>query len=404
MSLHILALPSPIDLAAAAFTLPMFSLVIAALIVAGILLLPRLRNRAGGAGGVTGAGDAARSRETTATAPAPATVTVVAPATDPAATRPSASASTSLSTSPSPAPTPSTVPALPSATSRYRPEHRALGVGALAVILVFAAENIVRGYLLNLSDIVEWWQYATPIFAAVLCLAVALTLNVLSATPQERPVLPTTRRTWLSFSPRAGLIGASAAVIALLGTTIAAGLASSSDDRGRFIYLEIPVPNTQIEPLRPWFYGWDFGVPVLISLAALTLVTWATLRRNAMRPYLRPETVTAERHARVQIASGTVAIATAATLLALGGAFRFIGRYGALSQLTVGNDGATYDLAWQYAEFAAVARSLAPALEITAFALLLSIAIRLLSRPAPGRQDPRPQPSARPSAQPETAR
>jgi len=273
------------------------------------------------------------------------------------------------------------------------------------MILVFATENIVRGYLLNLADFVEWWQYATPVFAAVLCLAVALALIVLRGTNQpEQPVVPTARRTWLSFSPRTGLIGAGAAFIALLGTTIAAGLASSSDDRGRFIYLEIPVPNTEIEPLRPWFYGWDFGVPVLLCLAALALVTWATLRRNAMRPYLRPETVTAERQARVQIASGTVAIATAAILLALGGAFRFIGRYGALSQLTVGNDGATYDMAWQYAEFAAVARYLAPALEITAFALLLFIAIRLLRRPAPERQDPRPQPSPRPSAQPETAR
>ena len=391
MSQHILALPSPIDLAAAAFTLPLFSLVLAALIVAGTLLVPQLRHRAGGG--------AAATATDPATDPAknPATDSATGPATDPAATRPSPS--------PSAAPRSTAIPALPPATARYRPEHRALGIGAIAVILVFAAENIVRGYLLNLADIVEWWQYATPVFAAVLCLAVALALIVLRGTTQpEQPVVPTARRTWLSFSPRTGLIGAGAAFIALLGTTTAAGLASSSDDRGRFIYLEIPVPNTEIEPLRPWFYGWDFGVPVLLCLAALALVTWATLRRNAMRPYLRPETVTAERQARVQIASGTVAIATAAILLALGGAFRFIGRYGALSQLTVGNDGATYDMAWQYAEFAAVARYLAPALEITAFALLLFIAIRLLRRPAPERQDQRPQPSPRPSAQPETAR
>lgn len=346
MSQHILTLPSPIDLAAAAFTLPLFSLVLAALVIAGTILVSRLRNRAGG------------------TAP-----------------------STASSTAPT--------------TPRYRPEHRALGIGAIAVILVFAVENIVRGYLLNLSDIVEWWQYATPVFAAVLCLAVTLALIVLRGVhPTERPVVPTSRRTWLSFSPRAGLIGASAAFIALLGTTIAAGLASSSDDRGRFIYLEIPVPNTEIEPLRPWFYGWDFGVPVLICLAALALVTWATLRRNAMRPYLRPETVTAERLARMQVASGTVTIATAAVLLALGGAFRFIGRYGSLSQLTVQGDDATYDMVWQYAEFGAVARFLAPALEITGFALLLFVAIRLLHRPTPEGQGQHPQPSA----QPETVR
>ena len=336
----------PLDLAAAAFALPLFSLVLAVLIVVGTLLVPRLRHR----------GTAAPEGTS-----------------------------------------------LPVAPARYRPEHRAFGIGAIAVVLVYAVENIVRGYLLDLVDIVEWWQYATPVFAAALCLAVGLALLVVRGTPEpEQPVVPSIRRTWLSFGPRAGLIGGAVALAALLATTIAAGLASSADERGRFIYLEIPVPNTQLEPLRPWFYGWDFGVPVLICLAALVLVTWATLRRNALRPYLRPETVTAERSARAQVASGVVAIATGATLLALGGAFRFIGRYGSMSQLTVGNDGAgtTYDLTWRYAEFAAAAHGLAPALEVTGFALLLFVAIRLLRRPAPVRRHPRPQPSA----QPETVR
>ncbi|WP_104163546.1 hypothetical protein [Cryobacterium sp. N22] len=346
MSLHTRTPIGPLDLAAAAFTLPLFSLVLAALIVVGTLLVPRLRHRFGGLAAPSG-------------------------------TRP------------------------PAVAARYRPEHRALGIGAIAVVVVYAVEKVVRGYLLNLVDIVEWWQYATPLFAAVLCLTVGLALIVVRGAPgPEQPVLPTARRTWLSFGPRAGLIGGAVALVALLATTIAAGLASSSDERGRFIYLEIPVPNTQLEPLRPWFYGWDFGVPVLICLAALALVTWATLRRNALRPYLRPETVTAERSARAQVASGAVAIATAATLLALGGAFRLIGRYGSMSQLTVGNDGAgtTYDMTWRYAEFAAAAQWLAPALEITGFALLLFVAIRLLRRPDPERQHPRPQPSSQPEA------
>ncbi|TFC01655.1 hypothetical protein E3O42_09795 [Cryobacterium adonitolivorans] len=348
MSLNTRTPIGPMDLAAAAFSLPLFSLVLAALIVVCALFLGRLRQRHGG---------------------------------------PEAPSGTPL-------------PAVP---ARYRPEHRAFGIGAIAVIVVYAAENIVRGYLLNLVDIVEWWQYATPVFAAVLCLAVGLALIVVRGNPKpEQPVVPTARRTSLSFGPRAGLFGGAVALVALLATTIAAGLASSADERGRFIYLEITVPNTQLEPLRPWFYGWDFGVPVLICLAALVLVTWATLRSNALRPYLRPETVTAERTARAQVASGAVAITTAATLLALGGAFRFIGRYGSMSQLTVGNDGAgtTYDMTWQYAEFAAAAHWLAPALEITGFALLLFVAIRLLRRPAPERQHPRPQPST----QPETVR
>ena len=344
---HPLAAVGPIDLAPAAFSLPLFSLIVAVLLVAGGLLLPGLRHR------LTGAA----ARGTT----------------------------------------------LPAVAERHRPERLAVGIGAIVVLVVYAAENIVRGYLLDLVDVVEWWQYATPLFAAFVCLTVVLALIWTTGSHRpDQPVLPTSRRTWLSFAPRGGLVGGAVACLALLVTTLAAGLASSADDRGRFIYLEIPVPNTQLEPLRPWFYGWAYGVPVLLCLAAVALVTWSALRQNAHRPYLRPETVAAERSMRSRVASGVVAIATAATLLALGGAFRFIGRYGSMSQLTVGSnaESTTYDMVWQYAEFASAARWLAPGLEILAFALLLVAALRMLRRPVVRRQGER----AERSSTPETVR
>ena len=50
-----------------------------------------------------------------------------------------------------------------SVASRYEPEHRVLGVAAVAVIVLFATENVVRGYLLNLADVVSWWRFATPL-------------------------------------------------------------------------------------------------------------------------------------------------------------------------------------------------------------------------------------------------
>ena len=321
----------PVDLVGAAFHLPLFSLVVASLIVAAALVAARLRDGH-----------------------------------EPAAPRAEA------------------VPH--SVAARYLPERRALGVGAIAVIVVFAFENVVRGYVLNLADIVEWWQYATPVFAAFLCLTVVLGLVVFrGTTPPEQPVVPTARRTWTSFGPRADIIGAGVALVALLVTTIAAGLASSADERGRFIYLEIPVPNTAIDPLRPWFYGWSFGVPVIVCLAALTVVTWATLRSNAVRPFLRPESVSAEQSARHDVASGAVRIATAGLLLALGGACRFMARAGSMSQLTTtdaeGRSG-SYETTWRYAEFAVAGGWFAPALEITAFALLLLVASRPRWTPA----------------------
>lgn len=316
------------DLPGAAFTLPLFSLIVASLIGAGVALVAA-RPRGESSRAVPQPEGAARSVE-----------------------------------------------------SRYLPEHRALGVGAIAVIVAFAVENVVRGYLLNLSNIVEWWQYATPVFAAFLCLTVVLGLIVFRGTTlPEQPVVSAARRTWSSFGPRVGMIGAGIALMVLLATTIAAGLASSADERGRYIYLEIPIANEpMVDPLRPWFYGWSFGLPVIVCLAALTAVTWAVLRSNAVRSFLRPETVGAERAARAEIAAGAVRIATAGMLLALAGAWRFIARSGSGS-LLIETDAegrrSSYETTWQYAEFAIAAGWLAPALEVVAFVLLLLVASRL---------------------------
>lgn len=265
----------------------------------------------------------------------------------------------------------------PSVARRHLPERRALGVGALAVITAYVVEYVVRGHLLNLADVVEWWQYATPVSAAALALAVvAAMIASRGTTPPERAVLSATRRTWTTFGPRAGLVGAVISLVVLLLTTVAAGAASSADERGRFIHLELRVPNTAIDPVRPWFYGWDFGVPVLVGLTVLALVTWAALRGNAIRPYLRPDTADAERHARDEIAAGILGIAAAGSLLALGGAWRFIARGGSMSRLGIEGDG-MYETTWRYAEFAIVAGWLAPAIEIIGFALLLLVAVRL---------------------------
>lgn len=282
---------------------------------------------------------------------------------------------------------PGTGSGVSSATAQYVIERRTLGIGAVGVIVIFAIEYVVDGYLLNLSDVVDWWRYATPVLAALVTLAVLIGFIVIRGTiAPERAVVSIARRTWSSFGPRRGIIATACLALAFLATTIAAGLASSPDDRGRYIYLEIPAPNTSIDPLRPWFYGWAYGVPVIICVAALVAVTWVTLRSNAVRPFLRPETVGAEQRARVEIATSAVCVAAAGMLLALGGAFRFIGRSGSYSQLTIGDNGQSdsYELTWRYANLASAAGWVAPIMEIVAFVLLLLVAWRLLrSRPRP---------------------
>lgn len=267
--------------------------------------------------------------------------------------------------------------------ARYTRERRALGISALAVIAIFIAENIVRGYFLNMADVVSWWRFAIPVFVAFVGVGALLAMIRFGGTarPAQSAVIGA-RRTWTSFGPRAGLVGAGAAVGALLITTITAGLASSPDSEGRYTYLEIPIPNESIDPLRPWFYGWAYGLPVLACVVALTTVTLVVLHRNAARPFLRAETTGVERTARYGVAAGAVKIATGGMLLTLAGAWRFIASSGSGSQLTVKGDTqqqGTYEVAWRYAEFAAIAGWLAPVLEIAGFVLLLLV-IRQLRR------------------------
>lgn len=326
---HIASLLDPIQLLGALLSLPLVSLILAAIIAVGIAVSPRW---------------AARRRSRVRLTP---------------------SASDAVST-------------------RYTPEHRTLGIAAIAVIALFLAENLITGYVLDmfgisLNGVVSWWRYATPVFAASVGVAVLLAMVATrGSTPPERPVV-TARRTWLTFSSRVGAAGTALALLALTTTTLLAGLASSNLNGGPYVYLEIDVPNESIDPIRPWFYGWAYGVPVLICTAALIALVVAALHANAARPFLRPETVVAEQRERRDIAGGIARLAASAALLAMGGALRFIAEAGSVAGLTIQGDSGSdsYDALWRYGELAAIGGWVAPALEITAFVLLFLVTAQL---------------------------
>lgn len=258
--------------------------------------------------------------------------------------------------------------------ARYRPEHLVLAIGAMVVLVALAVENVLRGYVLDLVDVVEWWQYATPVFTALLVVLAALGLIMFRRRAPEAPVRSSVRRTWTTFGSRSARILAAVVAALLTATTIGAGLASSADDRGRYIYLAVPVPNTSIHSLQFWFYGWSFGVPVLVCTGLLVTAVWAVLRSNAARPFLRPETTSEESAARGAVATGTALLAAAGMLVALAAAWRFIAGSGGPSQLGVGDDPTLYDATWRFAEFAVIAGWLAPIAEIAGFMLLFVVA------------------------------
>ncbi|WP_429458933.1 hypothetical protein [Microbacterium sp. ZKA21] len=262
---------------------------------------------------------------------------------------------------------------------RYGPERRTVMIVSIAVIILFLVEHLVSGYALDLIDEVAWWRYATPLFVASVGIGVVLALILTRGTaPAEAAVLPVARRTWRSFSARPALIGTGILVLVLAVTTVLSGLASTPNSRGWYVWLEIPIANEpDIDPVRPWFYGWAYGLPVLVCLLVLVVVAWAALRANAVRPYLRPETVPAEREARRRVATGIVRITAAAMLLALAGSWRLIAAAGTISSLTIEgqNGGESFEAAWRYAELAVAAGWFAPLLEIAAFVLLLITAV-----------------------------
>lgn len=268
--------------------------------------------------------------------------------------------------------------------ARYRPEHIALGWLAVTMIAVCVADFIIRGFVVSQIDRFDWWEFATLIITAVLGLGlVALIIATRKNAQPNAPGVSTSRRTWRTFSSPSTLTSYAVATVGLIVTTVLAGLASSPNDDGEYVLLTIPIPNAEgTDPLRFPFYGWTFGVPVLVMIVVLTLTAWIALQRNSARRFLRADTIVAERAARQSTAIGINRIATAAILLSLAAAWRLIGSMGSISQVTIEgqNAGQPYEASWRYGELALAAGWGAPVIEIVAFALLLLVAVNGLRR------------------------
>lgn len=276
--------------------------------------------------------------------------------------------------------------AQPQLASRHVAEAWVLGNGAVAAAFAYGLLRILQSFVFDLVNVVSWWYYATPLISgAAIATVVVLVMTVGERDTPLRPMVPTSRRTWASFVRPREITAAALATALLISITVFAGMNSTPDQEGRFVYVNITVPNTDVEPLRPWFYGWAYGVPVLICAALMILAAWGALHINARRSFTGPDLITSERATRTIIGNSVARIVTGAALLSLAGALRFIARGSSIDKLTIEGQG-TYEAVWRHAEFAVVGGAVAPCFEIVGFFLLLLTGIAMskaAARPAP---------------------
>lgn len=168
-----------------------------------------------------------------------------------------------------------------------------------------------------------WWVFALPLgIAAVGTLAVAVTAPRRSGRTGD-PALVGIRRTWLSFTDRIPLAAAAIAGVLILVVTLICGAASSPDQYGRYVFIVFGDGAAAAT-----FYGWMFGVPVLIGLLLLIAATWAALSQIATPAFSSPLAAQNEIASRRTISNAVIYLTGSVLAMTLGGILMLIGAAG----------------------------------------------------------------------------
>lgn len=263
---------------------------------------------------------------------------------------------------------------------------RAAALGALLALVGWIAGSVSEMYLVE-PPAVTWWHYAAPIAGAAVGAAVLLVIATRTPTHVEAPVAPTTRRTWATFANRRELGAVTATVAALTVVSVLAGFASSSADGAWYSRLDIEGGGSTS------FYGWTFGLPVLVATTVLVGLDWTALSVDARRPFRHPSAVALETAKRRASAAALVRLSFGALLLSLGGALSFIGGAG-MGSSGFGIPGVGM-FVWSagYSSFAPTILWLGWGMQVVAVAVLVRIAVDGLRRrhasttPAAGLQE-----------------
>ncbi|MBQ9915677.1 MAG: hypothetical protein IJO71_00560 [Microbacterium sp.] len=249
--------------------------------------------------------------------------------------------------------------------ARRRRRVAGVDVFRLPLALRVVAGLVVAGWLLDsavpafgvLAGVTRWWQFALPLVVAAAGVGVALVGVGRVRQRAGVPALVGVRRTWTTFPSRAALVTVAVGGVLLVAMTLICGVVSVPDESGAFVLVDFGDAGVSS------FYGWAFGVPVLVALVALALAAVAVLRRIAAPAFGAPETVARERRERGVVADAVLALAGGAIMLSLGSVLYFVGSVG-MSSGGVGIPGVG-DFVWTPGYSA-----IAPALRWTGWALL----------------------------------
>jgi hypothetical protein len=266
-------------------------------------------------------------------------------------------------------------------------------VGRLASLIAFAGVVVfwlTRSWFAGPMD--ATWRYAIPLAAATLAVAVYAGLGTRTTSAKTSREVDLAPRSVWSFGSSWWFAGLFTLAGLLLSTVILAGLASSTDDEGRHTLIVLDIGNAQAATV---FFGWAFGVPVLIGLAALLALVFGALWVVA-RPAVPadPRVRDLEVAVRRNQARTVLAIASGATAFTLGAALLFIGRSSALAASFSGPEGGRIELVTSFAALGTPFMILGLVLQGLGVALVIAPLCQPNKRPARETADSTPPLSA----------
>jgi hypothetical protein len=197
----------------------------------------------------------------------------------------------------------------------------ALAWDRLAAAAVLGVVGWVLPLVLSFSMVGQfrWWPGVLPIAAGIVAVLV-VGHGVTAPVAPDRSMLDLRRRGPLTFTKGVEALATAITTIVLTLTVLGAGLLSSEDDEGRYAFITIPVGDATASTE---FFGWYYGLPVVVAAAVLVVVTLAGLHRIARTPRADADQA-GDALRRRDRSSAVLRSATAALLLTLGSAWQLV--------------------------------------------------------------------------------